>query len=161
MNNDNNQCVKFYVTTPIYYVTAGPHLGSLYSTLLADVAARYHKIAGEKVFFLTGTDEHGQKVAQAAEKANMSPKKFTDSFIESYTSVWKKYEIAYNYFIRTTDKNHIKSVQNWLQKLIQQGDIYKGSYKGWYCTPCESFVTEKDSQETEEGAALLVQIVLV
>lgn len=154
MQNSNQKHNKFYVTTPIYYVTARPHLGSLYSTLLADVAARYHKVAGQEVFFLTGTDEHGQKVAQAAEKAGMKPKEFTDSFIDDYTSVWKKYEIAYDYFIRTTDKQHITGVQTWLQRLIAQGDIYKGSYKGWYCTPCESFVTEKDSQETEVGKAL-------
>src|SRR3989339_2186100 len=154
MQNNNQTCNKFYVTTPIYYVTARPHLGSLYSTLLADVAARYHKVAGEKVFFLTGTDEHGQKVAQAAAKAGMQPKEFTDSFIDDYKSVWKKYEIAYDYFIRTTDNQHVQAVQTWLQRLIAQGDIYKGSYKGWYCTPCESFVTEKDSQQTEEGKAL-------
>jgi len=151
----NKNCDKFYVTTPIYYVTAKPHLGSLYSTLLADVAARYHKIAGQQVFFLTGTDEHGQKIAQAAEKVNMQPKEFTDSFIDSYKSVWEKYGIAYDSFIRTTDTKHVKAVQIWLQRLMDQGDIYKGSYKGWYCTPCESFVTEKDSQDVEEGEALI------
>jgi len=154
MNKDFS-CNKFYVTTPIYYVTASPHLGSLYSTLLADVAARYHKIAGKEVFFLTGTDEHGQKVALAAEKAGMAPKEFTDSFIASYKSVWEKYEIGYDYFIRTTDTQHVKAVQHWLTKLIDQGDIYKGSYQGWYCTPCESFVTEKDSKEVEEGQPLI------
>lgn len=138
-------CKKFYVTTPIYYVTAAPHLGSLYSTLLADVAARYHKLAGQQVFFLTGTDEHGQKIAQAAATALMEPKAFTDSFIHAYKSVWQKYNIAYDYFIRTTDQDHIKAVQIWLQRLLDQGDIYKGSYQGWYCTPCESFVTEKES----------------
>lgn len=151
----NNDCKKFYVTTPIYYVTAAPHLGSLYSTLLADVAARYHKLAGQQVFFLTGTDEHGQKIAQAAAKAGMQPKEFTDSFISAYKSVWQKYEIAYDYFIRTTDTNHVKAVQTWLQRLINQGDIYKGSYKGWYCTPCESFVTQKDSQEVAIDQALI------
>ncbi len=151
----NNNCNKFYVTTPIYYVTAAPHLGSLYSTLLADVAARYHKIAGQQVFFLTGTDEHGQKVAQAAEKVGMAPKDFTDSFIDSYKSVWQKYEIAYDYFIRTTDTQHVKAVQHWLTKLQQSGDIYKGSYSGWYCTPCESFVTEKDSVEVAAGTPLI------
>lgn len=151
----SNDCKKFYVTTPIYYVTAAPHLGSLYSTLLADVAARYHKIAGQEVFFLTGTDEHGQKIAQAAEKVGLHPKEFTDSFIESYKSVWSKYEIAYDYFIRTTDTAHIQAVQTWLQRLLDQGDIYKGSYQGWYCTPCESFVTEKDSIPVEQGQALV------
>jgi len=155
MNKQNESSNKFYVTTPIYYVTAGPHLGNFYSTLLADVAARYHKIAGQQVFFLTGTDEHGQKVAQAAEKAGMPPKVFTDSFIDAFKSMWKKYEIDYDYFIRTTDEQHVKAVQVWLQRLIDQGDIYKGSYKGWYCTPCESFVTEKDSQAVEQGKPLI------
>ena len=151
----NHDYKKFYVTTPIYYVTAAPHLGSLYSTLLADVAARYHKIAGQEVFFLTGTDEHGQKIAQAADKVGKHPKEFTDSFIASYKSVWQKYEIAYDYFIRTTDADHVKAVQVWLQRLIDQGDIYKGAYQGWYCTPCESFVTEKDSKPVDAGQALI------
>lgn len=151
----NNDCNKFYVTTPIYYVTAGPHLGNFYSTLLADVAARYHKLAGQQVFFLTGTDEHGQKVAQAAEKAGMAPKEFTDSFIASFKAMWQNYEIAYDYFIRTTDTQHVKAVQHWLTQLLQTGDIYKGSYSGWYCTPCESFVTEKDSKEVEAGTPLI------
>lgn len=152
MNHDSH---KFYVTTPIYYVTASPHLGSLYSTLLADVAARYHKLAAQKVFFLTGTDEHGQKIAQAAQKAGMAPKDFTDSFIDSYKSVWKKYEIAYDYFIRTTDQQHVRAVQSWIHQLRDQGDIYKDSYQGWYCTPCESFVTEKESQQVELGQPLI------
>ncbi|HSW76311.1 MAG TPA: methionine--tRNA ligase [Candidatus Saccharimonadales bacterium] len=135
---------KFYVTTPIYYVTAAPHLGSLYSTLLADVAARYHRMMGQKVFFLTGTDEHGQKVAEAAKKAGKDPKEFVDSFIDSYTSMWKLYEIEYTKFIRTTDHYHVHAVQTWISRLIQQGDIYKDVYTGWYCTPCETFVTDKD-----------------
>ncbi|MCX5924435.1 MAG: methionine--tRNA ligase, partial [Candidatus Dependentiae bacterium] len=135
---------KFYVTTPIYYVTAAPHLGSLYSTLLADVAARYHRMMGQEVFFLTGTDEHGQKVAEAAKKAGKNPKEFVDGFIDSYTSMWKLYEIEYTKFIRTTDEYHVHAVQTWISRLLKQGDIYKGSYTGWYCTPCETFVTEKD-----------------
>jgi methionyl-tRNA synthetase len=151
----NKNCNKFYVTTPIYYVTAGPHLGNFYSTLLADVAARYHKIAGQEVFFLTGTDEHGQKVAQAAEHVGKKPQEFTDSFIKSFKQVWQKYEIGYDYFIRTTDKEHIQAVQHWLTKLLAQGDIYKGSYKGWYCTPCESFVTEKSSKDSQLDAPLI------
>ena len=147
---------KFYVTTPIYYVTAAPHLGSLYSTLLADVSARYHKLAGKDVYFLTGTDEHGQKVAEAAQATGKNPKDFADGFIDAYKSVWSRYKIDYNNFIRTTDQYHVKAVQSWISKLIETGDIYKGSYTGWYCTPCESFVTEKDSKETvEEGQALI------
>lgn len=138
---------KFYVTTPIYYVTAAPHLGSLYSTLLADVIARYQKLAGKEVFFLTGTDEHGQKIMQAAQKVNKAPQEFVDSFIDSYKDVWKLYNIDYTKFIRTTDANHIRGVQGWLQRLIDKGDIYKDFYIGFYCTPCETFVTEKDQDK--------------
>ena len=140
---------KFYVTTPIYYVTAKPHLGSLYSTLLADVIARWHRLQGDTVFFLTGTDEHGQKIAQAAANAGKDPKEFVDGFIDTYKKIWHDYELAYTYFIRTTDDNHKKAVQLWLQKLIQKGDIYKAFYQGWYCTPCETFITEKTDEHPE------------
>lgn len=135
---------KFYVTTPIYYVTASPHLGSLYSTILADVFTRWNKLRGAKTFFLTGTDEHGQKVAQAAYQANMEPKKFVDGFIDSYKEMWNKYNIDYSYFIRTTDESHVKAVQQWIKDLQDKGDIYKSEYQGYYCTPCETFVTEKE-----------------
>ncbi len=142
---------KFYVTTPIYYGTAAPHLGSLYSTLLADVAARYHTILGKDVFFLTGTDEHGQKIAQAADKVNKTPKDFVDGFISSYKSIWKLYNLDYTKFIRTTDEYHITGVQKWLKRLIDKGDVYKDFYTGYYCTPCETFVTEKDhNKDTQE-----------
>ena len=139
-----NEKKHFYITTPIYYVTARPHLGSLYSTLIADVIARWNKLKGKQVFFLTGTDEHGQKVAQAAEKAGQNPQKFVDSFIDAYKHVWHQYELGYTYFIRTTDQDHVQAVQQWIRKLRDQGDIYKGYYKGWYCTHCETFVTEKE-----------------
>lgn len=138
---------KFYVTTPIYYVTAKPHLGSLYSTLIADVLARWNKLSGKEVFFLTGTDEHGQKIAQAAQKVGQEPKAFVDSFIPAYKEAWKKYEIDYSYFIRTTDSNHIAAVQLWLQQMQERGDVYKSVYSGWYCTPCETFLTEKEVHE--------------
>src|SRR5271155_1673782 len=144
---------KWYVTTPIYYVTARPHLGSLYSTLIADVITRYHKLKGEKTFFLTGTDEHGQKVAQAAEKAGKDPKAFVDSFINAYIDTWKSYEIEYNRFIRTTDTAHVQAVQQWLKALQDKGDIYKARYEGWYCTPDEMFLTETEVREhTPKGA---------
>lgn len=132
----------FYVTTPIYYGTAKPHLGSLYSTLIADVLDRWHKLKGDDTYFLTGTDEHGQKILQAAEKVGMSPKKFVDSFIAAYQETWNLYGIEYDQFIRTTDPHHIQGVQELIKKLLAQGDIYKGTYKGWYCTPCETFITE-------------------
>lgn len=141
---------KFYVTTPIYYVTAAPHLGSLYSTLLADIFARYHTLAGKEVFFLTGTDEHGQKVAQAAQKVAKEPKAFVDGFIDSYKNMWKLYNLNYTKFIRTTDDYHVAGVQQWLQKLIDKGDVYKDFYTGFYCTPCETFVTEKDTVQGEQ-----------
>ena len=137
---------KFYVTTPIYYATAAPHLGSLYSTLLADVAARWNKLNGADVFFLTGTDEHGQKIEQAAIKAGKNPKEFVDSFIDAYKDAWKSYNIDYTKFIRTTDFEHIKAVQEWLKLLISNGEIYKGKYEGMYCTPCETFVAEGSEQ---------------
>src|SRR3990167_878640 len=138
---------KFYVTTPIYYVNAAPHLGSLYSTLLADVAARYHKLMGNDVFFLTGTHEHGQKIFEAAKKVGKNPQEFVDACIPAYKNMWQLYDIEYSKFIRTTDAYHVQAVQQWISKLIAQGDIYKGVYTGWYCTPCERFVTEKDQLE--------------
>jgi len=134
----------YYVTTPIYYVNGKPHIGSLYSTVLADVAARWHALGGQKTFMLTGTDEHGQKIAEAAAKAGKTPKEFVDSFIPAFKHAWQLYGIHYSEFIRTTDAYHVKAVQQWLLDLQKKGDIYKGSYSGWYCTPCEAFVTEKD-----------------
>jgi len=145
---------KFYVTTPIYYVNAKPHLGSLYSTVLADVAARWNQLQGKKTFLLTGTDEHGQKIAQSAQAAGKEPKAFVDGFIESFKDTWKAYEIEYNHFIRTTDPEHIKAVQAWIIKLKEKGDIYKGAYQGYYCTPCETFVTEKDIAAETTGPDL-------
>ncbi len=145
---------KFYVTTPIYYVTARPHLGSLYSTLLADVVSRWQKMYGKKTFFLTGTDEHGQKIAQAAEKVGETPQEFVDSFIHAYKDVWKQYDIAYDYFVRTTSEQHKKGVQHFIKVLMDKGAIYKDTYKGWYCTPCETFVTEK-SEDGKNGPLCL------
>jgi len=143
---------KFYVTTPIYYVTAKPHLGTLYTTVMADVVSRWNKLQGKKTFFLTGTDEHGQKVAEAAEKAGKSPKEFVDGFIDAYKSTWKDYELEYDYFIRTTDAYHVKAVQNWLSMIQEKGDIYKSEYEGWYCAPCESFEKEKEEGEAQGPA---------
>lgn len=142
---------KFYVTTPIYYATAKPHLGTLYSTILADVAARWHKIQGIDTFFLTGTDEFGQKVAQAAEKAGKEPKAFVDQFIGAYKDLWKAYQIDYSHFIRTTDTTHVTAVQQWLSNLLKKGDVYKGAYEGWYCTPCETYLTEKDFEAGQKN----------
>ncbi len=137
----------FYVTTPIYYGTAKPHLGSLYSTLIADVINRWEQLKGKETYFLTGTDEHGQKIAQAAQAAGKSPQEFVDSFIAAYKKTWQTYDIHYSQFIRTTDPDHIKGVQELITKLKERGDIYKAAYEGWYCTPCETFVAPGRSQK--------------
>ena len=147
MKNKNN----FYVTTPIYYVTAQPHLGSLYATLLADTVARWNKLQGRNVFFLTGTDEHGQKIAQAAAQAGKEPKNFVDGFIADYKKAWDLYDIQYDKFLRTTDDYHIKGAQEFITKLIDNGYVYKSEYKGWYCTPCETFVTDTSPQGVLAG----------
>jgi methionyl-tRNA synthetase len=138
---------KFYVTTPIYYVTAKPHLGSLYSTLLADVVARYNQLMGKKVYFLTGTDEHGQKIAQAAHVAGKDPQTFVDSLIPAYKKIWADYQIEYSQFIRTTDPLHVAAVQQWIIDMQKKGDIYKSFYSGWYCTPCETFISEEPADK--------------
>ncbi len=146
---------KFYVTTPIYYATAAPHLGTLYSTVLADVAARWQKVRGNEVYFLTGTDEFGQKVAQAAQEAGKDPQTFVDSFIEAYKDLWGKYQIDYSQFMRTTNYFHVSAVQHWLRKLMEKGDVYKGAYEGWYCLPCETYITEKDFVPGTQNPACL------
>ncbi len=143
----NEQKKSYYVTTPIYYATAKPHLGSLYSTLLADVLARWHKIKGESVFMLTGTDEHGQKIADAAQKEGLSPKAFIDHFVPAFKACWNMYEIQYDRFIRTTDHDHVVGAQEFVQKLVEKGDIYQDVYKGWYCVSCETFVPEKEGMQ--------------
>ena len=146
---------KFYVTTPIYYATAAPHLGTLYSTVLADVVARWQKVRGNEVYFLTGTDEFGQKVAQAAQEAGKDPQTFVDSFIEAYKNLWGKYQIDYSQFMRTTNYFHVSAVQHWLRKLMEKGDVYKGAYEGWYCLPCETYITEKDFVPGTQNPACL------
>lgn len=132
----------FYVTTPIYYVNDVPHIGHAYTTVAADVISRYKRLCGYDVFFLTGTDEHGQKIEQAAQKKNMSPKELADTVVERYKSLWKKLNISNDHFIRTTDDNHKKTVQTLFQRLLDNGDIYLDEYEGWYCTPCETYWTE-------------------
>ena len=137
---------KFSVTTPIYYVNDVPHIGHAYTTLAADVLTRYwrEKIGKESVFFLTGTDEHGQKIAEAAKKENLSPKKYADLVAPRYQEAWKLLNIKPDYFIRTTNPKHEKIVQSLLQKIYKNGYIYKDTYKGLYCVGCEKFLTETD-----------------
>lgn len=130
----------YYITTPIYYPNAQPHLGTLYSTLLADIAARWQRILGRRTFLLTGTDEHGQKIQERAELSGMAPKAFVDSIVPAYKNLWKLYDIDYSRFIRTTDADHEHGVKEWIKILLEKGDIYKASYDGWYCVPDETFV---------------------
>ncbi len=134
----------FYVTTPIYYPNDVPHIGHAYTTIVADVLARWNKIKGKEVFFLTGTDEHGKKIEETAKKNGKKPKEFVDELIPKFKDAWKKLNIKYDYFIRTTDKNHEKLVKEILQKVYDKGDIYLGEYKGYYCVGCEAYYTEKD-----------------
>ena len=138
---------KYYVTTPIYYPNDIPHIGHAYTTIVADVLARYNKMQGKDVFFLTGTDEHGKKIEETAKKAGKKPKEFIDELIPKFKDAWKKLDIEYNEFIRTTDKNHEKTVQEVLQKVYDSGKIEKGIYKGLYCTGCEAYYTEKDLED--------------
>ncbi len=132
---------KFYITTPIYYVNAAPHIGHSYTNITADTLARYkRRLLGEdKVWFLTGTDEHGQKIQRAAEEAKLSPQEFVDKVVVTFKNLWDKLEISNNDFIRTTEERHTKTVQRALEILKEKGDIYEGKYEGWYCTPCETF----------------------
>jgi len=132
----------FYITTPLYYVNARPHLGHAYTNILSDTFARWHRFRGEKVFFLTGTDEHGTKIEKAAREQGKEPGKYVDEMVPQFKELWKLLGIEYDHFIRTTDEEHKKVVQETLKDLEKRGEIYQAAYKGWYCTPCESFWTE-------------------
>lgn len=133
---------KYYITTPIYYPSANFHIGHCYTTIIADSIARYKRLTGYDVFFQTGTDEHGEKIEKKAKEAGVTPKEYVDKIIEDAKDLWSSLGISYDYFIRTTDKEHERAVQQIFKKLYEQDDIYKGEYKGLYCIPCESFWTE-------------------
>lgn len=132
----------YYVTTPIYYPSAKLHIGNTYTTVAADALARFKRLTGYDVMFLTGTDEHGQKIQRIAEKKGVTPKEYVDDIVAGIKDLWKLMNISYDKFIRTTDDYHVKAVQGIFKKLYDQGDVYKKDYEGWYCTPCESFWTE-------------------
>ena len=132
----------YYITTAIAYASGKPHIGNTYEIILTDTIARYKRLAGFDVFFCTGTDEHGQKIENRAKENGMSPKSFVDGIAAQIRDIWDLVGASYDYFIRTTDENHEKAVQNIFKKLYDQGDIYKSEYEGWYCEPCESFFTE-------------------
>ena len=139
---DNTENKKFYITTPIYYPSDNLLIGHAYCSVMADTMARYKRIQGYDVMFLTGTDEHGQKIEEKAKAAGITPKQYVDHVVSGIKDLWKLMDISYDKFIRTTDDYHEKAVQKIFKQLYDQGDIYKGSYEGWYCTPCESFWTE-------------------
>lgn len=131
-----------YITTPIYYVNDVAHIGHAYTTIIADTLARFYRLQGEKTFFLTGTDEHGQKIEQAASARNFTPKEYADEISSKFKKLWDEFEISYDYFIRTTDENHKLSTQKAFKKMFDKGDIYKGTYEGFYCVSCESYFTQ-------------------
>lgn len=138
---------KFYITTAIDYTSGKPHMGHCYEKICADVLARWHRQRGEDVFFLTGTDEHGQKIQLAAKKENLKPKEYVDQIVIHFKELCKKYNVSYNRFIRTTDKDHEEFVKDYLQRVFDKGDIYLGKYEGWYCIDCEQYYTERDLKD--------------
>ena len=141
--------MKRYITTPIYYVNDVPHIGHAYTTIIADSAARYFRLRGYDTFFLTGTDEHGQKIEEAAKKRGKSPKEYADEISAKFRNLWDEFAISYDKFIRTTDPDHIKGVQKAFEIMYNKGDIYKGTYEGHYCISCESFFPESQLIDSE------------
>ncbi len=138
---------RFFITTPIYYVNDVPHIGHAYTTVAADVMARYHRMKGEDVLFSTGTDEHGQKIQRAAANKGMTSKELADKTVENFKALWQKLNISNDDFVRTTEERHHKTVQAIFNLLRGKGDIYKGTYEGWYCVPCETYVPESQMGE--------------
>ena len=139
----------YYITTPIYYPSGKLHIGHSYTTVAADALARFKRLQGFDVMFLTGTDEHGQKIQRNAEASGMSPKEYVDEIVEGIKELWQILNINYDRFIRTTDEHHERAIQHIFQTLSDKGDIYKSEYEGWYCTPCESFWTESQLAESK------------
>lgn len=137
----------YYISTPIYYPSSNLHIGHTYCTVMADAMARFKRLQGYDVMFLTGTDEHGQKIQLLAEEKGVTPQEYVDEVVAGIKDLWKTMEISYDDFIRTTEDRHVKRVQEMFMKMYEKGDIYKGEYEGWYCTPCESFWTENQLGE--------------
>ena len=140
---------KFYITTAIDYVNAHPHVGHLYQKVIADALVRWHKSLGDDVFFLTGTDEHGQKLFNAAKEQKLTPQKLVDKNSKEFKESWDLLNIKPNRFIRTTDKDHIQTAKEITKLIHKKGDIYKGIYEGLYCEGCEAYLTEKDLDNGE------------
>ena len=138
---------KFYITTAIAYTSRKPHIGNTYEVVLTDAIARYKRLRGYDVFFLTGTDEHGQKIQDIAEETGVTPKQYVDGVAGEIRKIWDLMNSSYDKFIRTTDDYHVAAVQKIFKKLYDQGDIYKGEYEGLYCIPCESFFTPSQAPD--------------
>lgn len=154
LKESSSQKTKFYITTPVYYVNDKPHLGHAYTTIAADVLARWKRLKGFDVFLLTGTDEHGLKIEKAAQTANKPTQQFIDEVVQQFLAPWKVLNISYDDFIRTSEERHKKIVLKIFEKINKKGDIYKGEYEGWYCVPCETFWTDlqlKDGKCPECG----------
>ena len=141
---DNN---KFYITTPIYYPSGNWHIGHCYTTVVCDALARFNRMLKKDVFFLTGTDEHGQKIEKKASEKGLTPIEFINPLVDGLKEIWKELDVSYDKFIRTTDDYHVKGVQEIFKQLYDKGEIYKSEYEGWYCTPCESFWTESQLKD--------------
>ena len=139
----HENCKNVYITTPIYYVNDVAHIGHAYTTIIADMLARYSRLVGHNTYFLTGTDEHGQKIAQSAESRGKTAKEYADEISGKFRELWDNFDITYNKFIRTTDEEHKTGVQKAFETMYNKGDIYKGEYEGFYCVSCETFFTEK------------------
>ena len=137
-----NEQQTFYITTPIYYPSGKFHIGTAYTTVATDAIARYKRLKGFDVRFLTGMDEHGQKIQEKAQESNMHPQDYVNEIAESAKKLWATMDISYNDFIQTTQKRHTDSVEKIFKKFLDNGDIYKGEYEGLYCVPCESYYTE-------------------
>jgi len=144
-----NKCKKAYITTPIYYVNDIPHIGHAYTTMICDTLARYSRLIGLETFFLTGTDEHGQKIEEAAKKRGKSSKQYADEISNYFKNLWDEFDISYDKFIRTTDEYHQKGVQKAFEIMFKKGDIYKDIYEGHYCISCESFFTQNQLIDNE------------
>lgn len=142
---------KFYITTPIYYVNDVPHIGHAYTTIAADVLARYKRLKGFDVFYLTGLDEHGQKIMEAAKESGVEVQAHVDKMAEGFLKVWEALNIKYDGFIRTTSEKHKKVVQEFFRRMKEKGDVYKGQYEGWYCVPCETYWTDTQLRDSPKN----------
>lgn len=149
-----NRKKNFYITTPIYYASGNIHIGHTYCCVVSDTIARYKRLAGYNVRFMTGSDEHGQKIQEKAIAAGMEPQAYVDKIADSFKEVWKAMDISYDYYVRTTDPSHVALVQKVFSELLEKGYIYLGEYKGWYCTPCETFWSDSQCETNEKGEHL-------